>query len=99
MTEKNEKNLPKKHGAGKFFLGAVLGAAAGAIASKFIKIDFTSDDDKEAAEKSKTKSCKCDDDCKCDKDAKCDCDKKKVAEKKTAEKKAAAENKPASEKK
>jgi hypothetical protein len=96
MTEKNEKTSQKKHGAGKFFLGAVLGAAAGAIASKFIKIDFTSDDE---AEKSKTKSCKCDDDCKCDKDVKCDCDKKKVAEKKTTEKKTTAENKPASEKK
>ena len=86
MTEKNEKKSQKKHGAGKFFLGAALGAAVGALASKFIKIDFTSDD--EAAEKSKAKSCKCGDDCKCDKDAKCDCDKKKVAEKKpTSEKK------------
>ncbi|MBQ2673036.1 hypothetical protein IJG01_03670 [Candidatus Saccharibacteria bacterium] len=32
MTEKN------KSGAGKFFLGALLGAAAGALAGKFIKI-------------------------------------------------------------
>lgn len=32
MTKNKQKN-----GAGKFFLGAILGAAAGAVASKFFK--------------------------------------------------------------
>ena len=41
MTEKAEKN---KSGAGKFFLGAAIGAAIGAIASKFIDINVSSDD-------------------------------------------------------
>ena len=35
-TEPTKKN---KSGAGKFFLGAALGALAGAIASKFISFD------------------------------------------------------------
>ena len=42
MTEKAEKN---KSGAGKFFLGAAIGAAVGAIASKFIDVSITSDDE------------------------------------------------------
>lgn len=90
MTEKSAKTTKNKHGAGKFLLGAALGAAAGALASKFIKIDFTSDD--EPAKK--PKACKCDDDCKCDKGAKCDKSaEKKLAEKKTADKKSAGEKK------
>ena len=44
MTEKEQK---KSSGAGKFFLGAALGAAVGAIASKFIKFDTTDDEEEE----------------------------------------------------
>ena len=36
MSEKPEKN---KSGAGKFFLGAAIGAALGALAGKFIKVN------------------------------------------------------------
>lgn len=65
MTEKT-----KKGGAGKFFLGAALGAAAAAVAAKFIS--------------GKKKSCDCGKDCKCDKtDCKCD---KKAKTTKTAKK-------------
>ena len=44
MTEKAEKN---KSGAGKFFLGAALGAAVGAIASKFIKFGDAEEEEEE----------------------------------------------------
>ena len=47
----------KSSGAGKFFLGAALGAIAGAIAGKFI----SSKDDEE----DETESCCCDEDCPC----------------------------------
>ena len=47
MTEKEQKS---KSGAGKFFLGAAIGAAIGAIASKFINLNVTSDDDDEPVE-------------------------------------------------
>lgn len=50
MTEKG------KGGAGKFFLGAALGAIAGAIAGKFISVK---------SEGEETEACKCGDDCKC----------------------------------
>lgn len=41
MPAKQEK---KNSGAGKFFLGAAIGAAIGAIASKFIDVSVTKDD-------------------------------------------------------
>ncbi len=68
MTEKS------KNGAGKFFLGAILGAAAGAIAGKFIhdKVKKTEEDFDET-------ECDCGDECKCG--DKCECEKK--AEEKT----------------
>ncbi|MBR3322168.1 hypothetical protein IKG05_00800 [Candidatus Saccharibacteria bacterium] len=44
MTEKT-KAQKKSSGIGKFFLGAAIGAAVGAVASKFIK--FSRDDDDE----------------------------------------------------
>lgn len=44
MTEKQEKN---KSGAGKFFLGAAIGAAVGAIASKFIQFGGAEDEEEE----------------------------------------------------
>ncbi len=73
------KEKKNKSGAGKFFLGAALGALAGAIAGKFIS-------NKEEAEK----SCECGEDCKCGKD--CDCDEKTKtadkADKKTTKKEA-----------
>ena len=40
MAENPEKN---KSGVGKFFLGIGLGAIAGAIASKFIKVEVDED--------------------------------------------------------
>ena len=81
MTEKAEKN---KSSAGKFFLGAAIGAAVGAIASKFINLNPDEDEEEE-------NTCP-----KCDKDGKkCECKKEEVAKeavekkpvKKTAEKK------------
>ena len=66
MAEKS-----KKGGAGKFFLGAALGAAAAAVAAKFIG--------------SKKKSCDCGKDCKCDKKD-CKCYKKTTTKAKTAKK-------------
>ena len=72
MTEKAEKN---KGGAGKFFLGAALGAVVGAVASKFIKLNPEDEEDEEEM------ACpKCEKDCK-----KCECKKEKTA-KKVAEK-------------
>lgn len=44
MPAKQEK---KGNGAGKFFLGAAIGAALGAIASKFIDISVSKDDGEE----------------------------------------------------
>ena len=52
MAEKKNK---KKGGSGKFFLGAALGAIAGAVAGKF----FSEPEGK----------CKCGDDCNCKKTA------------------------------
>ncbi len=48
MTEQKEK---KSSGAGKFFLGAALGAIAGAVASKFVS--------------AKNDECECDENCDC----------------------------------
>lgn len=47
MAEKTEKN---KSGAGKFFLGALLGGIAGAIAGRFITTK-ADEDDSECEEK------------------------------------------------
>lgn len=59
MAEKTKKE--KKGGAGKFFLGAALGAAAGAVAAKFLG----------GKKKCDNEDCDCKDcdgkDCKCDK--------------------------------
>lgn len=61
MAEKN------KSGAGKFFLGALLGGVAGAVAGKFLKVKFNSDEE-----------CGCDEECdcggKCGDKCKCDAD-------------------------
>ena len=83
MAEKN------KSGAGKFFLGALLGSIAGAVAGKFIKIE--PDDGEELDEiedeieddDGKCDKCKCVD-CKCDK--KSDTEEKPVAKKKSNKK-------------
>ncbi|MBR3229180.1 hypothetical protein IKF67_03070 [Candidatus Saccharibacteria bacterium] len=64
MAENTEKN---KSGAGKFFLGALLGGIAGAIAGKFIKLG---DDGGEEVEE----GCNC--------EGRCDC-KEKEAKKET----------------
>lgn len=69
MTEKN------KSGAGKFFLGALLGGIAGAIAGKFIKVNPDSGEELEDAEES---HCNCDN---------CECDKKSTTKEKPAAKK------------
>lgn len=69
MTEKN------KSGAGKFFLGALLGGIAGAIAGKFIKVNPDSGEELEDAEES---HCNCDN---------CECDKKTTTKEKPAAKK------------
>ena len=76
----------KKGGAGKFFLGAILGGLARAFAGRFIKEKMDEEDLDEDA------NCECGDDCKCE--DKCTCEKKTtkktskpVAEKKTSEKK------------
>ena len=72
-----------KSGAGKFFLGALLGAAAGAIAGKFISVK--KDDGEELDEC----GCGCDEKCECEK-AEC---KKEVAEKPAETKKATKKEK------
>ena len=60
MAEKPEKN---KGGAGKFFLGALLGGLAGAIAGKFVSGKVKKDDEDEL-----DGECECGDECKCGKD-------------------------------
>lgn len=78
MTEKIKKN---KSGAGKFFLGALLGGVAGAIAGRFMKV--VADD--------KDNGCPCDENCdKCEEKAgesKQKVEDKKTTTKKTGEKK------------
>ena len=75
-----EEKAKKSSGAGKFFLGAALGALAGVVAHKF------------ASSKAKQDECDCDEECDCDgKDCDCDedctCRKKyTVAEKEPAKK-------------
>lgn len=67
------QNEKKSSGAGKFILGAALGALAGAIAGKFI------------SSKDRADECECDGDCECDDcdcDEKCSCEQKKADEKK-----------------
>ena len=79
MTKKNNS------GAGKFFLGAALGAALGAIASKFIKVDLAEED---AADTPQT-----DDQCQSSADTCC------CKESKPAKTTAQAKSEPSSEKK
>lgn len=83
MPEKAEKN---KGGAGKFLLGAAIGAAVGAIASKFIKFDSGEEVADDVAEK----------DCTCGKD--CQCEKCQSKATKKATKPAKKEAKPADKK-
>lgn len=80
MAEKN------KSGAGKFFLGALLGAAAGAIAGRFIsvKADKEDEDPEECGCGGECDHCKARD----EKIAKLKAEKK-ATEKKAAEKKPA----------
>ena len=61
-----------KSGAGKFFLGALLGAAAGAIAGKFMSSNKDSGEELE--------------ECGCDHDGKCKCEDKYECKKEVAEK-------------
>ena len=64
MAEKTKKE--KKGGAGKFFLGAALGAAAGAVAAKFLGGKKKCDN-----EDCDCKDCDCEPGkCECKKDAK-----------------------------
>ena len=58
MAEKN------KSGAGKFFLGAAIGAAAAAVAAKFIG-------------SKKKNTCECGDDCDCPPECECGCNSDK----------------------
>lgn len=76
MADKTEKS---KGGASKFFLGALLGGIAGAIAGKFIKFG-PEDGGEEVPESCDHKNGKCD--CK-------DCDHKEKPAKKPAEEKPA----------
>lgn len=61
MTEEK-----KSSGAGKFILGAAIGAVVGAIAGKFISVKNGESDDCD-------EECDCDDTCECDDDCKCGC--------------------------
>lgn len=74
MTEKKKGN-----GAGKFILGAALGAIAGAVAGKFMNA------------KKPEEKCECGDDCKCGDDCECgdncECNKDTKKTEKKAEKK------------
>ena len=62
----------KSGGAGKFFLGAAIGAIAGAIAGKVISdragAECYDEEDEECEKLDDKKSCKCSKDCKCKKD-------------------------------
>ena len=73
MADKEEK---KKGGAKKFFLGAILGGIAGAVAGRFITA--------KAEEASEGHGCNCDGECHCDEE---ETPVKKTAEKKSSEKK------------
>ena len=68
MADSSEK---KNSGAGKFFLGAVLGGLAGAIAGRFISAKAEGDDG----------GCNCEDDgCNCEDDG-CETTKKSAEKK------------------
>lgn len=111
MAEKLQENkgeaTKNKSGAGKFFLGAALGAAAGFIASKFVsakmpKIEDDDDDDDDDDELviEAGIGCKCGKDCKCGKGEKCDCKKgdTKAAEAKVTKTESKSEEKPSEKK-
>ena len=79
-----------KGGAGKFFLGAALGAAVGAVAGRFISAG------------AKKSACGCGEECDCDDEMNCGChgkdveakvEEKPAAAKKSVEKKTEAEKK------
>ena len=78
MTEQKEKN---KSGAGKFFLGAALGALAGTVFSRFMSAKEEAEDEEDSCDHNKNCTCK----------ANCECHKeeKKPAVKKTTKKKTA----------
>lgn len=68
MAEKN------KSGAGKFFLGALLGGVAGAIAGRFISVKAENEESEGCECGCKDGKCKCGKDCRCGED--CECHKK-----------------------
>ncbi len=72
----------KKGGAGKFFLGAILGGLAGAIAGRFL----TAKADENSDECECNGSCDCEDGCTCGKCERCQEKEEQVAEKTTAKK-------------
>lgn len=71
---KEEKN---KSGAGKFFLGALIGTVAGLVASRFVSVDITKNDDDDEEDDEDDELC---DECEC---VECDCEKKETETKKT----------------
>ena len=75
MTENNKK------GTGKFFLGALLGAAAGAIAGKFVSEKLKDD-----AGNCENDDCKCGEKCECGKKDSKETDKMVIAKEKVEKK-------------
>lgn len=102
MATKNNDKEGNKSGAGKFFLGAALGALAGVAAGKLVKDQFAKKK-VEGADGADEQDEPCDEKC-CAKGKKCDCNKEhkkaeaseikaspKSSDSKTAEDKKSAE--------
>ena len=76
-----EKQQKKSSGAGKFMLGAAIGAALGFFASKLVSVkksEYDDDDEDDELEELGDGKCECDEHCDCD--CKKDDDDEKVVE-------------------
>ena len=85
-NEEKIVEVKKKNGAGKFFLGALIGGVAGFVASRFVSIDVKKEKDIDDEDECENEECECEE-CECE-DCKCKKEEKKEAEAKKSEEKA-----------